>query len=263
MPTLAESLAVLADTEDANDVAAQLRTAAPKVYQIAFDAGHSTATAQSKKDIKALETKLADAETARSAAEDKLTEATRSQPDVAKLRADHEAVILDLKERHKAELKALKDAAKDRERSAALKSLELALVAAGVDPDYAEVQVQKESIRNRIDVADDGTVTFRQLDKDTPYSGKDATENTKLLAADIRKSISNPKFLAAAGDAGSGTTGAAEGVAGDAALFERMRRKGRELSGLPPAPTPANAPAPTPAAPTPKPLEERLGMRRL
>lgn len=252
--TLAEALAFLAEQSDAKDVAAALQTAAPKVYQHAFDAGHSTATAASKATIKGLEKERDEHKAARTTAEERLAEAQRTQPDVAKLRADHDAVVAELKEKHKNEVKALKDAGKERDRKATLADLKLAMVEAGIDPEYADLRVG--ALVDRLDVADDGTITVRQLEKDTPYSGKDTKENLKLLAADVKAGIKNPHFLTGKGDTGAGATGGPSGgPKGDAALYQGMREMAAKFNGQTPAPANGGTPAPRPPS-----LEERMNM---
>lgn len=203
--TAVQAFAAALEGADAKDVAEALKGSAAPVYQAAFQAGHSTATAGGKGKTKELNDTIAALTTERDEAKAEAERLAQANPDhAAKIKSLEDALAAS-----KDAVKAAKDEAAARVRAVhadkARADIVSGLIEKGVDPDYArEVLASKLSSRVRVgDATDDGTTPVEYLDADglTPLtSGLDGMVQEAVASVDA-------KWLRSNADAGSGAKG--------------------------------------------------------
>jgi len=224
---LKELIGKLAE-HDTEAVVKALKDGAHPVFQEVFNAGHSVATAKAEEKADELETRAKDAETRAEKAESRVQELEESQPDVAKVREQYQAEIAELKEKHEVEMQTLKEGTKTERVNRAVSDLKAALIARGVDPEYAEIKVQSDKVRGRLRPSDGGQLEVLQEGKEIPFQPADGKTGLDLLADEIR-GRTDAKWITSKADRGAGAGGgggAGSGGGGD--FYDGIREKAKK-----------------------------------
>lgn len=184
------------------DVIAALQTKVHAIFQTIYDQGHSAATGK-------LKPKLDAEEAARKKAEDDLKKLEESNGDVKKIHEQYKQQIQDLTATHKQEIETMGGTITTMRQGRVYDDFKSALVAANVDPEYADIIVQKPDIRKRFKFDGD---KFEILQKDKEIALVPATGQSpiKLLVDEVVKEV-NPKFLLSGADRGGATRTGAPG----------------------------------------------------
>lgn len=217
---LKELLAELLKLDKAAVVAA-LQAEAHAIYQAIFDKGHSTATATARTEKERLDGELAGVRTQLEQANNTIKELEKKAPDVATVRTQFEQQILTLQNKHKDELKAKDAEIESERRSRAFGDLRVKLIEKGVDPDYAEVTVNKAEVQKRIRIKDK-LAEVLQADSEVPLQPGKGQTGIDLLADELHKATP-AKFLTSDVDRGSGTENGGGGGGSKGGVFDRIR----------------------------------------
>lgn len=240
--TVEELVAELAKADQA-EVVQMLQTKAHPLWQGIFNQGHSTATAQAKKDREKVETDLQAANAAVEKAKADIAKLEEKAPDMAKLRTQYETQIQELQQKLKAAEDGVSGIKRETTLEMQLKELQSKLIAAKVHPRIAKIVISDKEIRDRLTINDDGSVTVKQHGKDIPMvvaSGQDVLD---ALATEIAGGL-GPELLSGSGDRGTGLTGGSP-AKGSSAFFDQIRKDAMEERKV---------------TEKPKPATERLGM---
>ncbi len=201
MSTVAELVAQLKDLPK-EDVVKALQSGAHEVWQEVWNAGHANATARGADATKVKDDELKASLAAKTKAETQLEELQKSQPDLAKVREQYDTEIVALNTKHKDELKGEADKRVESETKRARGDLRSALVARGVDPDFADVIADKPDVKSRISFVD-GTVVVMQAGKDIPIHAAEGQTAIGVLSEELTGSVP-AKFKNSKADSGSG-----------------------------------------------------------
>lgn len=191
------------------------------VFQEVFNLGHSKATADAKAEREALEASLSETKADLGKAQGRVKELEEKAPDAAKLREQYEQEVEGLKAKHKGELEERDTRLRDERMERAVTDLKSKLIAAGLDPEYAEVKVDKSEVRQRLRHSDKGELEVLQNGKEIPFTPADGKSGLDLLAAEIREGT-DPKWISSKADRGS-DTGTSRGSGAGSGLFDRIR----------------------------------------
>lgn len=191
---------------------------AQPVYQVAFNAGHRSATGTLTPQIEAERAKITAAEQRVTQLQAKITELEGKQPDLAQLRQQHEQQLQQLRDEHATAVSKLKDTISERDRKRA--TLDLQFLLAGDDHNVegllAKALANDPDVQKRVKISADGTVEVLQKDAAIPFAPDTSKGQTALglLAAELAKGV-DPKFKRSKGDrgagAGAGGTGGGQG----------------------------------------------------
>lgn len=196
------------------DVAEGLKTSNHGAWQDIWNAGHNTAHGKAKEGEEALQSQLETAQSELATAQKELEKLQKKQPDVAQIHEDYKAEIEELKAKQKDALVAKDATIRDRELARGKSGLMAALVADGVDADYAEVMVGKETVLKRLSIDTDLNLTVLQEGREIPIQPNEQKTAVQLYADELRKSVP-PKFVTSGGDRGSGTKRPGSSGSGD------------------------------------------------
>ncbi|HYG66112.1 MAG TPA: hypothetical protein VD838_00585 [Anaeromyxobacteraceae bacterium] len=200
-------------TADAKTVAKALQKHAQPIYQEIFNRGHSQATEKLTAEKEAVEAQLEAAEEKATKAEAKAKKLEEGSPDVAKVTEQFQQEIADLKEKHKLEKKALETKVVDVQLQTYREKAIAKLVAADVDPAYAEVLLERQANRDRLKLDKDGKLSILQAGKDIPIAAEDGTDALDAFVQELA-GATPANFKTSNGDRGAGATNAASGGAG-------------------------------------------------
>lgn len=201
--TLEEIIAALKG-HDTSAVTAALQAHASDIYQSIFGAGHRKAAGESKTKTKELDTKIAELTEQNESLTEQVAELQQKQPDLGKIKTDHATAIQRLKDQHKAEITTLQQTIRNGAVARAKANLKAELVGLGLDPDYADVQVEKAAAAGRIKPKDDGSdVDVLQAGTETPYAPGEGQTAIGLLAKELDKATP-AKFRTSGADRGAG-----------------------------------------------------------
>lgn len=219
---LAKKFGEAKSDEDKGKIAAALKSKVKPLWQEAFNEGHGVATAQLTSKLTSAEEARDAAETARKNVEKELNKLKAEQPSAAEL---HESYGAKLQEKE-AEIEQLKTTFKqeklDSQKNMAITRLRAEL-AAYVDEDYAEVLVQKPSVRERFQFDDGENLRVMQASGNIPFAG-DAEAQIKAITEELVKDV-KPIFKRTNVGAGSGreSAGGEGGPSKGKALYEKIR----------------------------------------
>lgn len=206
MPLTAEqivALQLLADA-DPKEVADGLQEHAPAARQHVFRIGYGTHKGESKTELDALKEQVTTLTQERDDAKAQADTLGSKDADFAAEKTRLEKLAADAKEEAKTAKATADERVKGLHKSREKSALQAKLVAAGVDPDYAEqVLVPKLADRIRVDgLTDDGGATVAYLDPDgvPDASGLDG------LAAQAVKTV-DARWIVSGADSGSGASG--------------------------------------------------------
>ncbi len=127
------------------------------------------------------------------------------QPDRAAIEAELTGKFQKKLDAAKAEAEKHKTDLTTERRTTRLAKLHAALIKEGVDPDYA--RLEHRTYADRFEIGDDGTVKVLQLGSKDAYDADSDETAIAALASDIRKSITNPKWIVTNVDSGGGASG--------------------------------------------------------
>jgi multidrug efflux pump subunit AcrA (membrane-fusion protein) len=241
---LTEAIKALMAHSNREEVVAALQKDGQPLYQLVFNKGHAVATAKLEAEKATVEARATQAEQERDAAKGTLAERERNTPDVAAIRTQYEQQIADLKEQHKGTLLKEKEARQAERLERTKAELRADLVSAGVDPDYADVLVEKRETLSRLTFRkDDGVLEILQAGKTIPLAVGDGESPVKLLVAELR-GATPAKFISSNADGGSGSS-SGNGGGGGATIYDKIRAERQPAAG---APERTAAPAPSTAA---------------
>lgn len=219
-----ETLAQLAGA-NAEEVAAALREVLQPVYQIAFNAGHSTATTKAAAREASLNDLLAAEREKRAALEAEIQTLKDKAPDVQAMRQQYEARISELESQVESVRTEGIERAKSILQRKAISDLQAILAGQlGVDPDYAEVLVSKPGVISRIkvdEVGDEFEIAVLQEGREIPIQ---ADKPLRAYAEELRKSVP-AKFVVSRADRGGGSQGG--GAGGGLSVFDQIRENAK------------------------------------
>lgn len=213
---LPEIIAALKAQPDAAAVIAELHREVPALYQGIFNKGHSEATAKAKESAKQANTDLVAAQSEVARLGEQVSELEKKAPETAALRQQHEAVLQDLKEKHKLKIGHLEGGILREREQRTHSEFVRRLVAGGLDADYAEVQAMKQRDRFRFNSGENGSLNLEilQSGKDIPFSPADGKDAIDMISEEVR-AAAPAKFRTANTDSGAGiTSGTTGGVGG-------------------------------------------------
>lgn len=218
---LSELVAELAKHE-VKDVSDALQSSAHGHYQAIYQRGFSTAHAEAKTKLEEKDALLEAEREKVTAADSELVKLREKAPDAEAVRTQYEEK-LQAKEREKTEaIEAANQRVTEVHGARFDAELAAALIATGVEPDYArEVLVPK--YRGRRKVENDGTVKVYGDDEATPLDAKNG-ELPRVFAETIKTSV-DPKWLVSNADKGGGATG---GRSGGGSQWDKYRQQARE-----------------------------------
>lgn len=222
MKELLAALQALGDNADAKAIAAAVQQHAQAAYQVAYNAGHSTATQAKNTEIQTLTAERDQHKAASEKATQDLEAERKKHPELQQLRDQHAQEITRLNDAHKTEVKKLTDGAAEKDRQRAVADARAYLVGEKkVDPVYADALLANPDVAKRIRLAQDGAVEFLQKGQDIPIAvGADQKAHALFgdsLLPDIPK-----KFVGSTADGGAGiTNGAPGGTTGN--TFDAIR----------------------------------------
>lgn len=190
-----------------------LHEAAHPVYQTVFNKGHSDATQRSQDKITAAESRATAAEAAATAAKEEANELRAKTPEAEKLKQQYDEAVKSLKKQHQQELDTLKEQNTKTALDRATADLRAKLVGRpfNLDPDYAEVIVNKPDVRSRMKFTN-GALEVLQPGKDIPFAASEGQSPLDLLASELKKSTP-AKFIVSKADGGAGSDNDAGGGA--------------------------------------------------
>lgn len=214
-------------------VAKTLKEGAHDVFQHLFNLGHSEATKRAEKAAGEAKTALEEKDRALAEKETELAAAKMANPGsterVRELEGQVQALQGEKKQLEKDHRAKLRDVTQEAQVSALR-----ARMAGKLDPDWADVQVQKKEIKARIRVNDDGTVDVLQPDGKIPYAATEGKDGFDLLVDEIVKGAKSSertsKFVLAETDSGSGTGAGQGGPTGgtkDAKFYDDLRERAK------------------------------------
>lgn len=213
-------------------VAEAMKKKAKKIYQVVFNAGHAVATATLEPKLETAEAAKKTAEEAKKVAETALAAERRDKPDVEKLHTDYGRQVVDLTSKIDELETARKQDKIDFTKNTASSKL-MALLAAKIDKDYAEVQTQKSSIVKRIEIHEDGTFRVLQDGQSIPFAG-DSDAQLNALAEEIISKTPDALVLANV-PRGTGRENAGGGSTPTKgkALYDSIREKAKNAGKTP------------------------------
>lgn len=173
------------------------------VYQPIFNDGHAVATGQLSKDKEEVDKKLQDAEGKLAELQTEFDTYKASKPDTATLDKQWSEKLTAVKDEYRDYKKQVKQERIDAQRDTALSKVHT-LLAADVDPEYAESLVQRETIKKRITVDESGNLRILQPEQSIPYAG-DVDAQIKSLAGELVEGV-KPIFRRTAIEGGPGKT---------------------------------------------------------
>lgn len=207
---------------DAAQVATALQEKAQPVFQHIFNKGHGAGLAKATDDKTRLEGQVASLTSQLSEKDNTIRTLTDKAPDVAAVRQTFEAQINQLTEKHKSELKAKDEEIQGERMSRARSDIRTKLVAGGVDPDYADVLMEKPEIKKRMRFAKDGVLEVLQDKQDIPLTATKDKAVTDLFVEEL-VAAAPAKFLTVNSDRGSGTESGGGGGKGNASRYDKIR----------------------------------------
>lgn len=219
---LASIAKLLGEGKSPADIGKAIQAGAQPVYQYAFDRGHSDATQRSKEKLTEVETQLATTKGELTTATATLTDLQSKAPDVKKITDQFQAQITDLKAKHKVEVDGMKSTVTESTLSRARADLKSALIAKGVDPDYADVLVNKGEIKARMKTTEVGGIEVMTEGRDIPLTAGEGQTPLGLFADELSGKVP-AKFLSSNADRGSGVNGGPSKGSDSADQYKKIR----------------------------------------
>jgi hypothetical protein len=221
-------------------IADGLREHAGGVFQVVFNRGHGAATADKRTEIDGLTTKVADLTGKLTAATTRVAELEQGDPDhkaeLERLRTtvtDLQGKLTEAKDTH---TKAIRDM---RINDGAGRLRNLLVDHFKVDPDKADVLVEKHRKRIRTGGEDDTRIVVMQDGLDVPVQADDPV---KHLATELTNGL-DPRWITSTADGGSGARGTGA-TSDDNKFVDEVRerfRKERESQPNPLIPKPTES----------------------
>jgi hypothetical protein len=219
MPTLKEYITLVRDmAPDAEEFANELKGLAPSLFQVIFNRGHGTATEQAGKDKTKLESDLAAANARATTAEEALTKERAKAPDVAAIHEQYKQQLAAKDEEVKKAKIAARETVVNALADVAVSNVRAQMISLRIDPDYAEVLLMKEKVRERINIGDDNSVMIYQKGKQIALQAEDPT----LALAQELLEITPPLMRVSGADKGAGTRTGGAGETGKQ-FFDGLR----------------------------------------
>lgn len=213
-----ESVIAFLLTQDRAAVVSALQNKAQPLFQTIFDKGHSDATARAKGKVDEAELKLTTAIGDLTKAQEQIVTLGKDKPDVQK--------YIDRVTTLEGELKSTKETAAKEVGAIRVNveqsNLRAQLLALSVDPEYAEVLVSKDAVRQRIVQREDKIEVIGP--NGIPFTPVDGKSGVQLLAAELVTKVP-PKFLVSGVDRGSGIKIPGAGGETDAAAYDAIRKE--------------------------------------
>ena len=200
------------------------------VYQPIFNDGHAVATGQLSQEKKDAEQKAADAEAKLTDLQAEFDTYKASKPDTATLDKQWSEKLQAVKDEFRDYKKQVKQEKQDALRDTALTKVQT-LLAVDIDPEYAESLVQRDSIKKRITVDEQGNLRILQPEQSIPYAG-DVDAQVKSLASELVENV-KPIFRRTAIEGGPGKTDQTNGAAPKGKQkFDEIRKQVKEKHGV-------------------------------
>lgn len=209
---------------DADVTKAIVETARP-VHQAIFSGGYAKGKSEEERVQGELAEKQAEIDTLTA----RIASLEEEKPDLAKLREEHEAQLVQLRDKKKEEEKALRGLLEKERRERAHSDLISYLVSEhGVDRIYAKAMVRDEEVDGRLRWTEDGKLEVLQKGTEKiPMAPEDGTSPLKLLANELESEV--PSHLKGGpGDRGAETRGEGGGGGGGSSWDDRRKALEKE-----------------------------------
>lgn len=208
--------------------AGALKDAFQKGYQEIFNRGHSTATAQAEEEKATLETKLESTREKLQDAEAKVRKLEGDQPDVSKIHSEYEDKIEALKSEHERQVEELNAKVQKNQEQFARAQLKSRL-AGKLDPDYADVKVEKAMDRVKFDGEE---VTVLEKGTEIPVQTDGDRDPLDYLADELVEE-SPGKFVLVDVDTGGGVDRGSGGGGRNGDRWKRYQEEAEESRQAP------------------------------
>ena len=192
------------------------------VYQEIFQRGHAEETRASKAKFDALTEQVTGLTGQLSTAQTALTDLQSKTPDVKTVTDQFQAQIADLSAKNKAKLDTMQAKVNDTLLRRGRADLKSSLIAKGVDPDYADVLVNKEDVKLRMRPSDDGDIQVMADGKDIPLTVGEGQTPLGLLTEELSGKVP-AKFLSSSSDRGSDSRSGPASGSGSVDQFKKIR----------------------------------------
>jgi DNA repair exonuclease SbcCD ATPase subunit len=197
------------DGVEADEFAERLQDERPSLYKQVYSDGFGAGKTEVKSDLESTKDELQSLKDERDDLEQKVQKLEEEQPEAAEIRGKYEEKLQKLQgqieslQEDKSTLEEEKQSAIRTERERMLRErTKNALISQGVDPDYAEVQVEKQMQNGRVRFDDDlSPKVYEGEDIPSPRNGEDDAD--EILADSILEQTPD-KFVA---DNRPGSTG--------------------------------------------------------
>lgn len=192
------------------------------VYQEIFQRGHAEETRASKVKFDAL-TEQSTALTGQLAtAQTALTDLQSKTPDIKTVTDQFQAQIADLNTKNKAKVDAMQAKVDDTLLRRGRADLKSSLIAKGVDPDYADVLVNKEDVKARMRPTETGDIQVMAEGKDIPLTAGEGQTPLGLLTEELSGKVP-AKFLTSTADRGSNAHSGPNNGSANGDQFKKIR----------------------------------------
>lgn len=214
-----------ADVPEAKIVEVIQKNAHP-VFQIIYDRGHSTATEAGNRKVTDLESQLEKLKKDHETATQALADERRKHPDTDTIRTQYEEREQELKAEHEKAVAELNGKLQNERLNTARQTLKGYLTSGErrLDPDYADVQLDKSELRERFRHRDDGTLEVLQAGKQIALVPADGVSPLELLAKEL-KDAAPSKFVEVHSDRGAGSQGNGGSSGGAGGFFGKYREE--------------------------------------
>jgi len=222
--TLAEAIAFLA-TADRAEVQAAIEKDLPGLYQQVFQKAHDVGYGKKAGELTKAEAKIAELGNQITGLETKVAELGTKSPDIAKLHEQYGQQIRELTAAKDAEVSTARGELNNMQYSAGLNRIRNKLVGLGLDPDYAEAQLERPTIRSRIKNDGGGKLSILQAGKDIPIAGESIEQVEAAFAKELFDA-SPAKFRVSGADSGAGAGADTRGEPGaKPSLADEIRKE--------------------------------------
>lgn len=185
MDELLKALGLLATefAKDRNAVFALVQQHAHGVYQMAFDAGHTSGLTKGRDEKKESDRQLEEAKQRIS----QLEKDVKNPPEVERIREEAKLEVQRVKDAHKAELERERKLREDAVVDASLAQVDAHLATLGLEPVFRKPLLQDMDLRRRFRVPRDGKVPeiMKSPDSELPYSPVEGKTAAQLLAQEL------------------------------------------------------------------------------
>jgi hypothetical protein len=234
MDELEKALAVLMGHTNRDEVHTLVQEKGRELWQHIFNAGHSTATQQSKKDREKWDADKVTLQGEIKTLKDKVKEIEGKSPEVASIRQQYETEIKKLQD----QIAERDQQETERRRSETITShrndLISKLTALKVNPAFARTLVFDPDVAGRLVIAESGELQVMQKGTNIPIITANGKSALDVLAEELRSGVPND-LIVASGDRGTGRRADGTPAGAEPNFYDKIRKdvKAREEAATP------------------------------